>query len=134
MGVSQFASLGFHLPQLCHVTILHQEVAQLGRVKHFQADATGGGDKFRLVGITAGGASFQTFDIEIDNQGDGGTNVLVHFKINGAPCYDATTGLQIEHVIPIASSTEMHLGAGVKNGAANLETLVIDYIGACQKL
>lgn len=86
------------------------------------------------TGITAGGASFQTFDIEIDNQGDGGTNVLVHYKINGQPCYDATTGLQIEHAIAISGSTEMHLGAGVKNGAANLETLVIDYIGACQKL
>ncbi|HYE19427.1 MAG TPA: hypothetical protein VEA69_13335 [Tepidisphaeraceae bacterium] len=85
------------------------------------------------TGITAGGATYQKFRVEIDNEGDGGTNVQVKYFIDDVQCKDATTFLPIVHKIPISSSTEMHAGAGAKNGGANLETLNIDYIYASQK-
>lgn len=86
------------------------------------------------TGITAGGSSFQTFAIDIDTEGDGSTNVRATFYINGQICRDATTNLNICHVIPISGSVQMQLGAGAKNGSGSLETLVIDYLNGTQKL
>ena len=83
--------------------------------------------------VTAGGATYQRFGIEIDNEGDGSSNVAVKFFIDGQQCRDATTLRPIVHTILIASSTEMNAGSYVKAGSANSEVLVIDYLGAIQK-
>lgn len=74
---------------------------------------------------TAGGASYQELRINITDQG--GTYVHVTFQVNDAYLVDSTTGQRIVHIVPVASSTEMALFAGVKNGGANLETLNLDY-------
>lgn len=79
---------------------------------------------------TAGGASYQTLRIvmkEVD-----GTNMEVTFYVDNLPLVDATSRRPIKHNVAIASATEMHVGAGVKNGFTNLETLNIDYIAAYQ--
>lgn len=72
---------------------------------------------------TAGGSSFQTLQIEVRPQGTGFYDVV--FWIDGvevAKHKDQALG----------SPTEMQVFAGVKNGGANLETLVVDYIAAYQ--
>lgn len=79
---------------------------------------------------TAGGASYQK--LEIDIQEFSSTACVVTFKVDGQRLLDSTTGLPIRHTILYASATEMQLGAGVKNGGSNLETLNIDYMGAVQ--
>jgi len=86
------------------------------------------------TGITAGGASYQRLRIEIDNEGDGGTNVQVKFFIDDLQCTDVSSAPRrpIVHTIAIASSTEMQVGCGVKNGGANGEVLVVDYMGGWQ--
>lgn len=78
--------------------------------------------------ITAG-AAYQTLRIEtrID-----GSDVVNTFFIDGAQCIDNTTGLPIKHRVAIASATEMEAFTGVKNGGANLETLLVDYYTCLQ--
>ena len=85
------------------------------------------------TGITAGGASFQKFRIEIENEGDGSSNVTARFFIDDQICRDATTQRPICHTILIASSTEMNAGSYVKAGSASAESLVVDYMGGIQK-
>lgn len=84
------------------------------------------------TGITAGGASFQKFRIEIDNEGSG-TNVQVKFFIDDIQCNDATTNRPIVHTIAVASSTEMNAGHYVKAGGATSEVLVTDWTYAAQQ-
>lgn len=84
------------------------------------------------TGVTAGGADFHTFRIEIDNEGTG-TNVQVKFFIDDVQCRDASTLRPIVHTIAVASSTEMHAGVYAKAGSANGETIVVDYLYAWQK-
>lgn len=84
------------------------------------------------TGVTAGGASYQKFRIEIDNEGSG-TNVQVKFFIDDIQCVDSTTLRPIVHTIAVASSTEMNAGHYVKAGGANSEVLVVDYTYAAQK-
>ena len=91
------------------------------------------------TGITAGGANYQKFKIEIDNQGSG-TSVEVKFYIDAGGglgwqrCRDATTLVPITHTILVASSTEMNAGHYVKAGGANSEVLLVDYTDAAQTL
>lgn len=84
------------------------------------------------TGITAGGAAFQKFRIEIDNEGSG-TNVQVKFFIDDVQCVDNTTQKPIVHTIAVASSTEMNAGSYVKAGSANSEVVLLDYSFAGQK-
>lgn len=84
------------------------------------------------TGVTAGGASFQKFRIEIDNEGSG-TNVEVKYFIDDQQCRDATTMLPIVHTIAVSGSTEMNAGHYIKAGDTNSETLVVDYTYASQK-
>ena len=80
--------------------------------------------------ITAGGASYQDLEFEVENEGDGGTNVKITYKIDGLPVYNSTTGRPFVHRLATASATEMQVGFGVKNGGATLETLNIDRVQA----
>lgn len=82
--------------------------------------------------ITAGGATPQTLEFFVENQGDGSTNVKITFRIDGQWVMNSDTNRYREHVLPIASSTEMQVGFGVKNGGGNNQTLVIDYVYAAQ--
>lgn len=73
--------------------------------------------------VTAGGSSFQVLQMEFRPQGTGFYDVV--FWIDGvevAKHKDCALG----------SPTEMNLFVGAKNGGANLETLVVDYIAAYQ--
>lgn len=73
--------------------------------------------------VTAGGSAFQTLRIEVRPQASGFYDVV--FIIDGveaAKHKDCALG----------SPTEMNVFAGAKNGGANLETLVVDYIAAYQ--
>lgn len=79
---------------------------------------------------TAGGSSYQKLEIFVEEESS--TQIVATFKVDGDYLLDSTTGLRIRHVFAFASSTEMQVGAGVKNGDTNNETLNIDYIGACQ--
>jgi hypothetical protein len=71
---------------------------------------------------TAGGASYQTLRIEFLPYSS--TAALVNFSIDGVHC--------ASHEFTYTSATEMQIGAGVKNGSANNETLNIDYIVCAQ--
>lgn len=82
------------------------------------------------TGITAGGATAQRFRIDLDNEGNGGTNVRATFWIDDVQCRDATTLRPIVHTIAISGSTEMHAGVYVKAGSANSETVNVDFLHA----
>lgn len=82
------------------------------------------------TGVTAGGASYQTLRIEV--QDFSSTECEVTFFIDGVQCRDATTNDPIVHRITMASATEMQIGLGVKNGDTNIETLNVDYVAAYQ--
>lgn len=86
-------------------------------------NSVGATQKTTATTTTAGGSSFQLLQIEVRPQGTGFYDVV--FWIDGvevAKHKDQALG----------SPTEMHVFAGVKNGGANLETLVVDYIAAYQ--
>lgn len=79
---------------------------------------------------TAGGSSYQKLEVEVvDHDSVAG---YATFKCNGEYLRD-TNGLVIRHRVPYASSTEMQVGFGVKNGFTNLETLNVDYVAAVQQ-
>jgi hypothetical protein len=81
----------------------------------------------------AGGTAYQTLRIEISPVSS--TVAEVTFWVDGLPLYDAAIlgrQVQIKHLVTYTGATEMTVGAGVKNGGANLETLNVDYIGAFQ--
>lgn len=80
---------------------------------------------------TAGGSSYVVVEIEVvDRDSSNGTAT---FKVNGEYLKD-TNGTIIKHTVPYASSTEMAVAFGLKNGAATtVETLNIDYVAAVQQ-
>jgi hypothetical protein len=78
---------------------------------------------------TAGGAAYQRLQIECVDRDP--TYFTVVFKVDDQYCKD-TNGSVIRHTLPFASSTEMSLFLGVKNGGANLETLNCDWWSASQ--
>ena len=78
---------------------------------------------------TAGGA-YQTLRVEITPVSS--TLAEVTFWVDGVQLIDSTSLKPIKHTMTYTSATEMNLGAGVKNGDTNLETLYIDYIAAAQ--
>ena len=80
--------------------------------------------------VTAGGASYQDLEFDVEDEGDGSSYVKVTFKINGQQIFNSATGRPFVQRVPIASATEMQVGFGVKNGGANLETLNIDRVQA----
>lgn len=81
---------------------------------------------------TAGGSSYQKLVIEARDVD--GSNFEVTFFCDGQPLLDSSTRRPIKHSVAIASATEMHVGAGIKNGAdTTVELLNIDYIAAYQR-
>lgn len=72
---------------------------------------------------TAGGASYQLFEIEVDAKS--ATEHAVAFKIDGVTVYKMS-GLSI------ASATEMNFGFYAKTGGSQAETLNIDYAAVYQ--
>lgn len=72
---------------------------------------------------TAGGASYQRLEIVVIPKNT--TQQDVEWYIDGVLVYKLTD-------MVFTSATEMQIGAGVKNGGANNETLNIDYIYAYQ--
>lgn len=79
---------------------------------------------------TAGGSSYQKLEVEVVDHDT--TAGYATFKCNGDYLKDSN-GLVIRHRVPYASSTEMQVGFGVKNGDTNLETLNVDYVAAVQQ-
>lgn len=77
---------------------------------------------------TAGGSAYQTLRVEI--QPINSTTAEVTFYVDGQQLLDSSTLKPIKHTITYTGATEMQIGAGVKNGDTNLETLNIDYIAA----
>lgn len=90
---------------------------------------------------TAGGSSYQTLRVEVHPNADG-TTADVIFSIDTAggqnlsQCRyqdDSNVRLNtIRHTITLSGATEMQLGAYVKAGGANAETLNVDYIAGYQ--
>lgn len=78
---------------------------------------------------TAGGSAYQVLEIEVVDFT--GTQMKVIYKVDGLPLKDSND-TEITHTIAVASSTEMQLFVGVKNGDTNLETLNVDYMGGWQ--
>jgi hypothetical protein len=77
---------------------------------------------------TAGGATPQTLRIEIRPVTS--TVAEVTFWVDGVQLRESTSRGEapIKHQLTYTSATEMQVGAGVKNGFTNLETLNIDYV------
>ena len=78
---------------------------------------------------TAGGATYQTLGVEIIDLST--LSVDIVYTLNGSRLKNAD-GYDIVHTLLIASSTEMNVVYGIKNGGATLETLVADYCGGWQ--
>jgi hypothetical protein len=78
----------------------------------------------------AGGSAYQTLRVEI--QPIDSTTAEVKFFVDEQILIDATTNKPIKHVITYTGAAAMYVGAGVKNGDTNLETLNIDYIAVEQ--
>lgn len=104
------------------------------RVNCRNSTATGAGSALGTKTLTtAGGATYQTLEIFIIPLDS--TNVEVTYKVDGLYLRNADANSAddiIRHKLAIASSTEMKLFFGVKNGAGNLETLNVDYVFASQ--
>lgn len=81
--------------------------------------------------LTAGGSSYQKVRVTVECPTS--TEVVITPYVDDVKLIDGTTGLAISHRLTISSSTEMQLCAGVKNGDTNLETLLVDYLGAWQR-
>lgn len=82
--------------------------------------------------VTAGGSAYQKLSIEVlDARSD---IVSVVPRIDGALLYDSSSGVRrpIVHTLPLASIAAVNLFGGVKNGGANNQTLLLDYLGAVQ--
>lgn len=79
---------------------------------------------------TAGGSSYQKLEVEVvDHDSVAG---YATFKCNNEYLKDSN-GIVIKHRVPYASSTEMQVGFGVKNGGTNAETLNVDWVVAVQQ-
>jgi hypothetical protein len=92
--------------------------------------ATNGTSVVSTSTTTAGGAAFQTLEIEILDFDS--TNMQAVFFCDGEKLKDSNNNV-IRHMIPIASATEMQLFVGIKNGAATtVEALLVDYVYAHQ--
>lgn len=78
---------------------------------------------------TAGGSAYQELEIQVHDYTS--TQVQITYKVDGEYLRDSA-GSVIRHTILVAAATEMQVGVGVKNGDTNLETLLVDYIGAYQ--
>lgn len=83
-----------------------------------------------LSTTTAGGTDYQVLEIRIRHQ-DASNCSLVPL-VDGVQLKDANGNL-IEHKIAYSSMLEMEAFAGVKNGSANEEALLVDYISCWQK-
>lgn len=79
---------------------------------------------------TAGGSSFQELTIQIRHQD--ASNCSCVPLVDGVQLKDSNGNL-IEHTIAYSGLAEMAAVVGVKNGGANEETVVIDYISCHQK-
>lgn len=93
------------------------------------ASACNGTSTDTVSTTTAGGSAYQELEI-ICNDWDG-TSMQVTFKVDGNYLKDSN-GYVIRHTVAIASATEMAAFVGVKNGGANNQTLLVDYIYAAQ--
>lgn len=78
---------------------------------------------------TAGGASYQRLSIEIIDVTS--TTATVVPKVDGKLLKDSN-GNVIKHTLLLTSIAAASLFAGVKNGGANLETFLLDYLIAVQ--
>jgi hypothetical protein len=81
-----------------------------------------------LPDYPAGGANWQTLRIEAREQG--GVVEIVPF-IDGQQCLDVN-GRRVKHTITLGSPTEMNAFVGAKNGGANQESILVDYLAAYQ--
>lgn len=79
---------------------------------------------------TANSSSYQK--LEIDVQPINSTTAVITYKVDNAYLTDSTTGLVIRHTVAYASSTEMNLFIGSKNGSAHNQVVLVDYIGGWQ--
>ena len=81
---------------------------------------------------TAGGSAYQTLRIEIRPNYDG--VAFVNYFIDGQPVLNpsAQTPTVLQHSLTYSSATEMQLFVGAKNGGANNENIVVDYIAGAQ--
>ena len=79
---------------------------------------------------TAGGSAYQRLGIEIIDVTSTACTVVP--TVDGRLMRDATTGQPIRHTMLLSSIAAASLFVGGKNGGANLETTLVDYIGiAC---
>lgn len=80
---------------------------------------------------TAGGSSYVKVEVEVVDHDS--TNGVATFRVDNEFLKD-TNGNIIRHMVPYASSTEMAVAFGLKNGATTtVETLNIDYVAAVQQ-
>lgn len=79
---------------------------------------------------TAGGAAFQ--ELKIDCRFLDATFLECAPFVDGVQLQDAN-GVLIKHVLDYTSATQQSVFAGLKTGAAQLETLLIDWIAAYRK-
>lgn len=88
--------------------------------------------------ITAGGASYATFRIEVRPISSTEAEIVYSIDANGGTnfvvCRDNSTGAPIKHIITYTSFAPAFLALDVKNGGSNKETLNIDYVRVSQVL
>ena len=82
------------------------------------------------VTTTTAGGAYQTLRIEFKPVTS--TEADVTFFVDGVQVQDSN-GRDVKHRITYTGATEMQTALGVKNGGANRETLLVDYVAAFQK-
>ncbi len=75
---------------------------------------------------TAGGSSYQRLRGVFTPKTS--TTGTIAFFVDGVPLIDSTTFEPIIHTVTFSSEVLMNFGFGIKNGAANLETLKVDHV------
>jgi hypothetical protein len=100
-----------------------------GQSKWIVETSIGASQTTSVTTTTAGGA-YQTLRIEFKPITT--TEADVTFFVDGVPVQD-TTGRDVKHRVTYTGATEMQVALGVKNGGANRETLLVDYVAAFQK-
>lgn len=101
-----------------------------GGTKWIVETSVGATQQTTTTATTAGGSSYQR--LRIDVTPISATTAEAVFFIDGEQCKDANGNL-IKHRFTYTGATEMQVALGVKNGGANLETLLVDYVACFQK-
>lgn len=104
-----------------------------GETRFRVRSSNGATNKDEQTDVTAGGSTYQTLAIEITPQPSGNAEVIFWIDPSGGNTLEQVRAYQshprtplIKHEVSLTGQSELALGFGIKNGAANSESLNVD--------